>query len=91
MRHPAPSQRELDEIFSRSMMTWDEEDFRKAGMLTRKALDGVEHPLHTPCSKSHKWDLEKEGTVIYLYCMVCQTTHRLQWERAIVENPSTML
>ena len=91
MPPPEPSQRELDEILSRSLTTWIEEDFRRVGMLTRKALDGVEHPIRTPCRKAHKWDLEKEGTTIYLYCTVCQTTHRLQWERAIVENPSTML
>lgn len=73
----------------KSLLMWTEDDFRRAGMLTRKALDGVEHPIRTPCQSKHKWDLEVEGITIYLYCTVCQTTHRLQWERAIVENPST--
>lgn len=64
-------------------MYWDEDDFRFAGMLTRRALDGVSHPLTTPCRKPHVWDLDQEDGILYLYCTECQITHKLQKDKAI--------
>lgn len=54
-------------------MEWSEDDFRKEGMLTRKAIAANGHPFRDPC-KSHKWDLDQEEGIIYLYCTKCQHT-----------------
>ena len=61
-------------------------------MLTRRALAGVAHPTITPCrdlgtkTSAHSWDLAEEGGVLYLYCIKCQETHKLDKERAIVKE-----
>lgn len=63
----------MEDRHSRSIIEWSEEDYRAEGMLTRKAIAANGHPLNNPC-KSHKWDLDQEGKVIYLYCTKCQHT-----------------
>lgn len=73
----------------RSILEWTEEDFRRAGMLKRSALAGAAHPFITPCQEPHKWDLAQEGTKLYIYCVRCEQTHRLEKDRAIVQNPTT--
>ena len=89
---------------AKSILEWTEEDFRKAGMLTRSALAGASHPFLDPCEgipekrygryvrsdkDPHKWDLDQENGKLYIYCTKCQTTHKLEKDRAIVQDPKT--
>ena len=57
---------------SRSIIEWSEADFRAEGMLTRKAISLNGHPIKQVCQKAHKWDLDQEDGVLYLYCTKCQ-------------------
>jgi hypothetical protein len=40
-------------------------------------------------SESHKWDLDEEDGQLFLYCIRCQQTHRLEKDRAIVQDTTT--
>ena len=58
-------------IGGKSVLDCDEDDFRKAGFLSRRnvALNG--NPLGDTCLLPHQLDLAVEGGKIFVCCEVC--------------------